>query len=443
MHDLYAELRQGRPSSWSSIQRNPDGSRVHHAISVKAYSHRTYMSCGSEYDLIVVGAGPAGSTVAYFASMGGLRVLLVDRCGFPREKVCSGGLSPRSLTILDEMAVLDQIRPSDHAMIRSVRLGSPNGLVVTGDLPVTPLSRGYGYVVPRFTLDSLIRTQALQKGTAHLQAKVTDILRSNGHADGVIADGREIRAAAIIVAAGARPLVPSASQRDNDSDDSTFFAIQTHFDAPPEPDSTTIVIYFERSLLPGYFWIFPEGHGRVTAGAGTWGNPGGAKALLERYEAGVRYAQAQGRSFIPSSDTLAFDRWMIPTHRVIQPSLASNVLFVGDAGGFANPFTGEGIYYALESGRLAAAAVVEGMELQSSDISISERYEAHLSGMIEDLRMSWCLHDFISDVDRTDTFIAAAARDATLRAAVIGAVINASDKTGLIEQLALTNHVNQ
>ncbi len=390
------------------------------------------LSTEAEFDLIVVGAGPAGSAAAYFASRAGLRVLLLDQCDFPRPKICSGGLSPKSLSILEEMDVLPQIKESVFPQIRRLRLGSPSGVVLEGDLPVTSVSRGYGYVVPRFFLDDMLKTQAIHQGAVAKRARVAELLLSDGRARGVLADGCEISGNAIIIAAGAKAS-SLLGRHGCTSDDETFFAIQAHYDAPPEEGLETLEMYFERTLVPGYFWIFPEGGGRMTVGACVWGNPGGARALRDRFEAGVRCAEEVCVAHVPVSESLTFERWIIPAHRHVLSSMCSNVLLAGDAGGFANPFTGEGIYYALETGRLAGLAVANHLAGPLATSSMGETYDLSLAELREDLGISWDLHDLMADADRIDALVADASHDDALRMTLIGAVLNASTKGTLTD----------
>ena len=389
----------------------------------------------TEYDLIVIGAGPAGSAAAYFASRAGLKVLFIDQRNFPRHKICSGGLSPKSLVVLEMMGILEQIKRSDHPMIRKLRLGSPNGTVLEDDLPITSISHGYGYVVPRFYLDDMLRIKAVRQGATFRRARVNGLLWSNGNAEGIIADGCEIRSHAIIVAGGARPIPTLDSRRMWESDVPTFHVIQTHYEDPSQANSTAIEIYFEKSLVPGYFWIFPEGRGRLTVGAGVWGNSGGARDLQERYENGIRYVKEVCQRVIPASDTLKFERWIIPAHRQVNETAAPNVLLAGDAGGFANPFTGEGIYYALETGRLASEAVAADLKQTNGTHSLAETYAKLLTELVEELKISWSLHDLMSDAKRVDVLISDASQDKALRKIMVGAVINALDKSVLTNWL--------
>lgn len=375
-----------------------------------------------QYDVIVVGAGPGGSAAAYFASKAGLKVLLIDQKEFPRSKVCSGGLSPKALTVLEEMGVLEEIEHSGRSKIKSLRLGSPSGIVIDGNIPITPISQGFGYVVPRFQLDDMVRRQAVQVGAVFKKGRA-DLLWSNNSVHSILVNEQEIKAGLIILANGAsgQPV--------------GFFAIQTHYEDNKLGDSTTVEIYFERSLLPGYFWIFPQGNGHMTVGAGAWGNPGGAKALQDRYEAGVRYTNNVCHKLLPPSDTLEFEKWIIPAKRSIRPAVASNVLLVGDAGGFANPFTGEGIYYALETGRIAGQTVADHLLKANNFRSIAEDYEARLSGVLADLNASWLLHDMICNPSLVNNVIDCAARDELLKMLLIGAMLNASEKSELLVHL--------
>lgn len=385
---------------------------------------------GNTYDVIVVGAGPGGSAAAYFAAMAGLEVLLIDKEDFPRPKVCSGGLSPKSLAVLEKMDVLEEIKHSGRPMIRTLKLGSPSGLILEGDIPVTSISQGFGYVVPRFQLDDMVRWRALKAGTVFKKGRVNQLLYSDGNVSGVLMNNQKIKADLIIIASGAIRLASLCDIAPRISDDAVFFATQAHYNEAGR-NPTTMEIYFEQSLLPGYFWIFPQGDGKSTVGAGVWGNPGGASALQERYEAGVRYINNVCHELLPPSDTLKFENWIIPAERNIRPVIAPNVLLVGDAGGFANPFTGEGIYYALETGRLAGEVAADNLK-KNNPWSIAEDYEAQLFGVLADLRASWLFHDLMSDSSLADHVIREASRNESLKTELVGAVLNASDKHGLM-----------
>ena len=121
----------------------------------------------NKYQVVVVGAGPAGSSAAYFLGKSGIKTLLLDKYDFPRDKLCGGAISPRALSVLDEMDFTPNIE--SYQRITGVRFVSPNGEVVAGNVPKTPNFREFGYVVPRINLDLMLRNHALTKKEVEFQ----------------------------------------------------------------------------------------------------------------------------------------------------------------------------------------------------------------------------------------------------------------------------------
>ena len=122
-------------------------------------------------DVIIVGAGPAGSTLAYFLAAQGLDVLLMDKADFPRDKTCGDALSPRALHVLDQLDLLDPIRAAGYLVRRAVFF-SPNGRRVESPVPPYGDLPGYSVVLPRYQLDDLIRQRAIAAG-AEFRSHVT------------------------------------------------------------------------------------------------------------------------------------------------------------------------------------------------------------------------------------------------------------------------------
>ena len=135
----------------------------------------------AEHDVIVVGAGPAGSAAAYALASGGVRVLLLDKALFPREKVCGDGLTPRAVAALDGMNLLDRLRPLGHA-VGDIVVTAPGGGRVAAAVPGgTGAGRPPMLVVPRIHLDDAVRTRAVEAGASFEGgAEVEDIRRENG-----------------------------------------------------------------------------------------------------------------------------------------------------------------------------------------------------------------------------------------------------------------------
>lgn len=155
------------------------------------------MAIGEEtYDVIVVGAGPAGCSAAYFAAQEGFKVVLVDKATFPRDKACGDGISPRGLEILERIGVLGAIDSEDPFRVNGVLVSSPNGLVMRSYIPTVDRCRNYGYVFPRRTFDALLVEYVSNQRniTVRMACEVNDLIDEGRGVGGVKArcDGESI-----------------------------------------------------------------------------------------------------------------------------------------------------------------------------------------------------------------------------------------------------------
>jgi geranylgeranyl reductase family protein len=328
-------------------------------------------------DVIVVGAGPSGSAAAYWMATAGLDVLLLEKTSFPREKVCGDGLTPRGTRALVEMGI-DVSEAAGWLHNKGLRVIG-GGLRLELDWPQLASFPDYGLVRPRADLDHLLVRQAVKAGARlHEQTSVTaPVLSRQGRVVGVQAkagpDGavRSYRAPVVLACDGVsgrfalalglqrndrRPMGVAVrryytSPRTNDDYLESWLEL---WDGPPGADHA--------KLLPGYGWIFGMGDGSVNVGLGVLNSSAGFqktnyRTLLTTWldntpeEWGLREENAlcptQGAGL-----PMGFNR---------TPHYRDGVLLVGDSGGSVNPFNGEGIPYAMESGKFAAEAVVQAL----------------------------------------------------------------------------------
>src|SRR5947199_2509449 len=159
------------------------------------------------HDVVVVGAGPGGSAAAHFLARRGLDVLLLDKFSFPRDKTCGDGLTPRALRVLDRMGLLGEVSRLGHP-IRGYDVFAPNGTRTGSDLSGSQAA----LVVPRYTLDDLIRQRAVASGAGFEAGVSVTHLESTSQAVTVHAEhGRTFQARWAVLATGAstRPLLRS------------------------------------------------------------------------------------------------------------------------------------------------------------------------------------------------------------------------------------------
>ncbi|MFJ5616520.1 geranylgeranyl reductase family protein [Micromonospora sp. NPDC093243] len=313
-----------------------------------------------EFDVVVVGAGPAGSAAALAARRGGARVLLLDRADFPRDKACGDGIAAHALDVLDELGVRDAV--AGYRPLPALRLVGPGGDTVARTLPRP------AYTVPREVFDARLVAAAVASG-AELRRHA--VRRVEQRDDRVVLDG-ELAARVVVGADGAGSVVRRALGHPVNPDRHLALAMRGYAAARPGPPEQLIVTADAR--WPAYAWSFPIGDGRANIGYGEVlrGEPLTREHLLDRLAA-----------LLPGTDPAAVDglrahHLPLSTHR---PSPGrGRVLLAGDALSLINPFTGEGIFYALLSGALAGAAAAgsPGRAAARYTDNLRRRLGAHL-----------------------------------------------------------------
>jgi geranylgeranyl reductase family protein len=309
-------------------------------------------------DVLVVGAGPAGSAAAAWAARAGSEVVLADAAVFPRDKTCGDGLTPRAVAELDHLGLGDWVR--GHARNRGLRAA---GFGREWELP-WPGGRfpDHGSAVPRTELDTRIRQVALDSGATPLDgARAVDVVRNGDRVAGVVfevADGTLVTVGCrrLVVADGVRSTLGRVLGRTWHRDTAYGVAARSYVRSG-RSDDEWISSHLELrgaagELLSGYGWVFPLGAAaaEVNLGVGTLATarrPAGVqlKALLELYaEARREEWQLDG----PVRDVASA---LLPMGGAVSGVAGRNWALIGDAAGCVNPLNGEGIDYGLETGR--------------------------------------------------------------------------------------------
>jgi geranylgeranyl reductase family protein len=318
----------------------------------------------STTDVLVVGAGPAGSAAAAWAARGGADVVLADAAVFPRDKTCGDGLTPRAIAELDHLGLGDWVR--SHGRNRGLRAaGFGQELLLPwpgGSLP------DHGGAVPRTELDARIRQVALDDGAQPLEgAKAVDVERDGDRVAGVVfrrPDGTTTTVACrrLVVADGARSPLGRVLGREWHRDTAYGVAARGYVSSGRSDDewisSHLELRGAEGELLSGYGWIFPLGGGEVNIGVGTLATarrPAGVqlKGLLDLYTDQRRDDwRIDGPVRAPASA-------LLPMGGAVSGVAGVNWALVGDAAGCVNPLNGEGIDYGMETGRMVGGLLGE------------------------------------------------------------------------------------
>ena len=346
-------------------------------------------SATPEYDVLVVGAGPSGSAAAYWLAMRGHRVLVIDKLRFPREKTCGDGLTPRAVRQLNDMGLADPLAQFQRFDgLRSIG----HGITLELKWPEHPDFPNYGYVVRRSELDDMVAQGAVKAGATLWSATeaIEPLLekpRLEGNSpDGPVVTGalvknkdtgvtQEVRARYVIVADGANSRFGRALGTARNRTYPLGMAIRGYFTSPlhddPWIESHLDIRDRDGNHLPGYGWIFPVGDGTVNVGVGLLSTFTGWKNVNTSHLMDAFCATAPERWGIsPETSTGP------PTGGSVTPHVGPRHLVVGDAAGSVNPFNGEGISLAYETGRLAADAV--DLAIVTGDRAALETYSQRL-----------------------------------------------------------------
>jgi geranylgeranyl reductase family protein len=343
------------------------------------------------YDVLVVGAGPAGASAAFWLANAGRRVLVVDKKQFPREKTCGDGLTPRAVRELHDMGLRDRL--ADFQRYEGLRAVAHD---ITLELRWPDHLRfpSHGYVVRRRDLDQMVIDQAAKAGAdVWMASEAVGPVTDDGVVRGALVrrDGtttERVEARYLVVADGANSRFGRALGTARRRSYPLGMAIRGYFTSPyhdePWIESHLDLRDREGNHLPGYGWVFPVGDGTVNVGVGLLSTFQGWKSVNTSHLMDAFVATAPERWDIrPETSCGPPTGGKLPTGGSVVPAAGPTWLVVGDAAGSINPFNGEGIAYAYETGRMAASAVDAalagggGLALQAYLRQLEEEYDLY------------------------------------------------------------------
>ena len=335
------------------------------------------------HDVVVVGAGPGGSTAASFLARRGVDVLLLDKSDFPRDKVCGDGLTPQAIYWCDRLGCVDEVLAQTQGVIHDCDLYVNGRRVLTGGFTDGTVYPDFAVLLDRRRFDHTLIRNALSHG-AHFRAGVTvrDIERDVEAATvlGRTRDGNEVFRGRIVIGADGVASAVSRAIGNTLKDGVMAVSLRTYYRGVKAPGAP-IRVYFDRDYFPGYGWMFVDDSGFANIGLGYAHDRnfplGDLGACFRRFITTELAEALQGaeRCGGVSGGSAAF----------YQPRaiVDDRVMLVGDAANQADPLNGGGIHKAMEGAYLASEAALSALETGDLSRQGLQRYEALLRQHVE------------------------------------------------------------
>lgn len=316
------------------------------------------MEVSSRFDVVVVGAGPAGASAAITAARHGLRTAVIDKARFPRDKCCGDGLTAAALRRLEALGLAPASVQSWQSASRAV-VQAPGLRRLELPLPADGL---FAVSARRYHLDAALVDLARNAGAAVFEGHAVTSVKGAPSGSSVevrTASGLSLTAGYVLAADGMWSAVRKLVGSDRPGYRGEWVAGREYL-AGAGPLARDLWVFFEPDMLPGYAWSFPLANGLVNVGYGVLrdseAHASGLRGQRVDWTSRPGIAEVLGSVAVPAG---RWSSWPIPARlgRAPLSALGGRVLFCGDAAGSCDPMTGEGIAQALETGVLAVSCI--------------------------------------------------------------------------------------
>ena len=391
------------------------------------------------YDAIIVGAGPAGSSAAIYCSKVGLNTLLLDKSIFPRDKICGDALSGKSVKILEELDLLQDLDKLNGAIVNRIIFGNPNHSECELHLNKSLNKRhiSHGFVIPRKIFDNYLFNKASDVSEVENGFNVNDLIYDKNQVIGVkgkSASGEEKKYYGNIVlgADGPYSIVSRKSGYYNSDMNYTAVGLRCYYE---NVDDLTdqIELHYVHETIPGYFWIFPAGNKKANIGVGLLKSKAKKKKHnLNQIMEQVIDSKNFKHRFKNASALEKPKGWNLPFGNTKRKNHGNGFLLLGDAAGLVDPFTGEGIGNAMESGKIAAEVILKAKKINNFSKQILSEYDKELWGYLgSELKTSTLLLKLAHYKVLLNFVIDRASRNKNIENMISGMLTNEVPKTEL------------
>ena len=334
------------------------------------------------YDAIIVGAGPAGSSAAIYCNKLGLNTLLLDKSIFPRDKICGDALSGKSVKILEELDLLQDLDKLNGAIVNRIIFGNPNHSECELHLNKSLNKRhiSHGFVIPRKIFDNYLFKKASDVSNVVSGFNVEDLIYNKSQVVGV--KGKSINGEQkkyfgniVLGADGPYSIVSRKSGLYNSDMNYTAVGLRCYYENI-EDLTDQIELHYVNETIPGYFWIFPAGNKKANIGVGLLKSRAKKKKYnLQQILMQVINSKNFKHRFKNSKALEKPKGWNLPFGNTKRGNHGNGFLLLGDAAGLVDPFTGEGIGNAMESGKIAADIVLKAKKINNFSNQILSEYD--------------------------------------------------------------------
>ena len=334
------------------------------------------------YDAIIVGAGPAGSSAAIYCNKLGLNTLLLDKSIFPRDKICGDALSGKSVKILEELDLLQDLDKLDGAIVNRIIFGNPNHSECELHLNKSLNKRhiSHGFVIPRKIFDNYLFKKASDVSNVVSGFKVEDLIYDKSQVVGVKGKSnkgiqKKYFGNIVLGADGPYSIVSRRTGLYNSDMNYTAVGLRCYYENV-EDLTDQIELHYVNETIPGYFWIFPAGNTKANIGVGLLKSRAKKKKYnLQQIMNQVINSKNFKHRFKNSNALEKPKGWNLPFGNTKRENHGNGFLLLGDAAGLVDPFTGEGIGNAMESGKIAADIVLKAKKINNFSNQILSEYD--------------------------------------------------------------------